>query len=178
MNAEHFVLLDKTAAGANMIRRYGWDPRRERLVDVTPHGHWRPATFTGGLRGTCLVAPILPNKGFLAYVEQFLASVLAKDDVEVTDNLAAYKVAGVGEAMRVTGASPLQAEGAAPHNRRPHSRHAMTTIGRRISDFSLAERRNFSPAPLCVRVSWKSSRPTFAGIEHSKKINPTVEVPT
>jgi transposase len=44
---------------------------------------------------------------FLAYVEQFLVPVLSKDDVVVLDNLPAHKIAGVGEAIRATGASLL-----------------------------------------------------------------------
>lgn len=42
-----------------MIRRYGWGPRGERLVDAAPHGHWRTTTFIAGLRSTGLVAPLV-----------------------------------------------------------------------------------------------------------------------
>ena len=112
MDPERFVFLNETGAATNMIRRYGWGPRGERLVDATPHGHWRTTTFVAGLRSTGLVAPLvldgpMTGEAFLAYIGQFLASTLAKGDVVVLDNLAAHKVAGVREAIRATGASLL-----------------------------------------------------------------------
>ena len=102
----------ETDAATNMIRRYDWAPRCERLVAAAPHGHWRTTTFIAGLRSTGIVAPLVlegPITGevFLAYVGQFLVPVLAKGDVVVLDNLAAHKVAGVREAVRATGASLL-----------------------------------------------------------------------
>ncbi len=45
MDPERFVFLDETGASTNMIRRYGWAPRGERLVQAAPHGHWRTTTF-------------------------------------------------------------------------------------------------------------------------------------
>ena len=91
MDPERFVFLDETGAATNMIRRYGWGPRRERLIDAAPHGHWRTTTFIAGLRSTGLVAPLVldgPMTGeiFLAYVDQFLVPTLTKGDVVVLDN--------------------------------------------------------------------------------------------
>lgn len=112
MDAERFVFLDETGAATNMIRRYGWGPRGERLVDAAPHGHWRTTTFVAGLRSTGVIAPLVldgPMTGeiFLAYIDQFLVPTLTKGDVVVMDNLAAHKVAGVREAIRAKGASLL-----------------------------------------------------------------------
>jgi transposase len=112
MDPAAFVFLDETGAATNMARRYGWGPRSERLVDATPHGHWRTTTFVAGLRSTGIIAPLVldgPMTGdaFRAYVEQFLAPALSKGDVVVADNLAAHKVAGVHEAIRAVGASIL-----------------------------------------------------------------------
>jgi hypothetical protein len=59
MDPERFVFLDETGAATNMVRRYGWGPRSERLVDAAPHGHWRTTTFVAGLRSTGLVAPLV-----------------------------------------------------------------------------------------------------------------------
>jgi hypothetical protein len=78
MDPERFVFLDETGAATNMVRRYGWGPRSERLVDAAPHGHWRTTTFVAGLRSTGLVAPLvldgpMTGEAFRAYVEQFLA---------------------------------------------------------------------------------------------------------
>ena len=112
MDPERFVFLDETGAATNMIRRYGWGPRGERLVDATPHGHWRTTTFIAGLRSTGLVAPLvldgpMTGEAFLAYVGQFLTPILSKGDVVVLDNLTAHKVADVREVIRATGASLL-----------------------------------------------------------------------
>jgi hypothetical protein len=86
-----FVFLDETSAATNMISRYGWGPRSERLIDAAPHGHWRTTTFIAGLRSTGLVAPLvldgpMTGEAFLAYVGKFLAPTLAKGDVVVLDN--------------------------------------------------------------------------------------------
>ena len=112
MDPECFVFLDETGAATNMVRRYGWASRGERLVAAAPHGHWRTTTFVAGLRSTGLVAPLVldgPMTGpaFLAYIEQFLAPTLRSGDVVVMDNLAVHKVAGVEAAIRAVGASLL-----------------------------------------------------------------------
>ena len=112
MDPAGFVFVDETGASTNMPRRYGWAPRGERLVDAAPHGHWRTTTFVAGLRSAGVVAPLVldgPMTGaaFKAYVEQFLAPVLAPGDVVVADNLAAHKAAGVREAIAAVGAGIL-----------------------------------------------------------------------
>ncbi|TPG37704.1 IS630 family transposase [Roseomonas nepalensis] len=165
MDPERFVFLDETGAATNMVRRYGWGPRSERLVDATPHGHWCTTTFIAGLRSTGLVAPLVldgPMTGetFLAYIGQFLAPTLSKGDVVVLDNLAAHKVAGVREAIRVTGASLLYLPPYSPdlnsieqafaklkallRKAAARSREALwTTIGQLIATFTPAECRNY-----------------------------------
>jgi len=110
MDPHAFVFLDETGASTNMVRRYGWSARGERLVDAAPHGHWKTTTFLAGLRSSGIVAPLvldgpMTGEAFLAYVQQFLAPELKPGDVVVMDNLAAHKVAGVAEAIRAAGAS-------------------------------------------------------------------------
>ena len=78
MDPERFVFLDETGASTNLVRRYGWGPRGERLVDAAPRGHWRTTTFVAGLRSTGFVAALvldgpMTGEAFQAYVEQFLA---------------------------------------------------------------------------------------------------------
>jgi transposase len=112
MDPATFVFLDETGAATNMARRYGWGPRGERLVDATPHGHWRTTTFVAGLRSTGIIAPLvldgpMTGEAFRAYVEQFLAPTQSKGYVVVMDNLGAHKVAGVREAIAAVGASIL-----------------------------------------------------------------------
>jgi len=165
MDPERFVFLDETGAATNMIRRYGWGPRRERLIDAAPHGHWRTTTFIAGLRSTGLVAPLvldgpMTGEAFLAYIGQFLAPTLAKSDVVVLDNLAAHKVAGVREAIRATGASLLYLPPYSPdlnpieqavaklkallRKAAARTREALwTTIGRLLGTFTPAECRNY-----------------------------------
>jgi transposase len=164
MDPERFVFLDETGAATDMIRRYGWGPRRKRPVDAMTHGHWR-TTFIAGLRSTGLVAPLvldgpMTGEAFLAYVGQFLASVLAKDDVVVLDNLAVYKVADVREAIRATGASLLYLPPYSPDlNPIEHAfaklkallrkaaartrEFLWTTIGKLLSSFTPTECRNY-----------------------------------
>jgi transposase len=95
-----------------MISRYGWGPRRERLVDKAPQGHWCTTTFIAGLRGTGIVAPFVvdgPMTGpiFRTYVEEVLAPTLGAGDVVVMDNLPAHKVTGVREAIHAVEAGLL-----------------------------------------------------------------------
>jgi transposase len=112
MDPSRFVFLDETGASTNMVRRTGWGPRGERLVDAAPWGHWKTTTIVAGLRSSGLIAPLVvdgPMNGitFRAYVEQMLAPALLPGDVVVMDNLPAHKVAGVEVALREVGASLL-----------------------------------------------------------------------
>jgi transposase len=165
MDPESFVFIDETGAATNMVRRYGWAARSERLVVATPHGHWRTTTFVAGLRSTGLVAPLVldgPMNGpaFLAYVQQFLVPTLARGDVVVMDNLGAHKVAGVAEAIRAAGASVLYLPPYSPdlnpieqvfsklkallRGATARTRDALwTTIGELLDRFSPAECRNY-----------------------------------
>lgn len=102
MDPASFVFLDETGATTNMIRRYGWGPKGERLGDAAPQGHWKTTTFLAGLRSTGIIAPLVfdgakTGEAFRAYTEQFLAPALSPGDVVVIDNLAAHKVADVAE---------------------------------------------------------------------------------
>jgi transposase len=165
MDPERFVFLDETGATTNMVRRYGWGPRRERLIDAAPQGHWCTTTFIAGLRSTGVVAPLVLNgpmtgEAFLAYVGQFLVPALSKDDVVVLDNLPAHKVAGVREAIRASGASLLYLPSYSPdlnpieqafaklkallRKAAARTREELwATIGRLLDTFTPAECRNY-----------------------------------
>ena len=74
-----------------------------------PHGHWKTTTFVAGLRhdridAPCVIDGTMTGETFRAYVEQFLAPVLAPGDIVIMDNLPAHKVAGVAEAIAARGA--------------------------------------------------------------------------
>jgi len=92
-----------------MIRRYGRCPTHERLVDKTPHGHWKTTTFLAALRHDGLTAPLVVDGAingaiFLAYVRQHLVPTLRPGDIVIMDNLSAHKIAGVREAIEGVGA--------------------------------------------------------------------------
>jgi transposase len=79
-----------------MVRLYGRSKRGTRLIDTSPHGHWKTSTFIAGLRQDGLIAPAVfdgPINAdlFLAYVEQVLVPTLQPDDIVVMDNLASHK---------------------------------------------------------------------------------------
>src|SRR4051794_22146391 len=112
MDADRFVFPDETGASTNMVRRSGWGPKGERLVDAAPQGHWKTTTFVAGLRASGIIAPFvldgpMTGEAFRAYVEQGLAPELEPGDAGVMDNLSPHKVAGVQEAIREAGASVL-----------------------------------------------------------------------
>lgn len=104
------MFIDETATKTNMIRLRGRSLRGTRLVDATPHGHWKTSSFIAGLRLNGLVAPCVFDGAingalFLSYVEQVLVPTLVEDDIVAMDNLACHKVAGVREAIEAAGAT-------------------------------------------------------------------------
>ena len=95
-----------------MIRIRGRSPRGTRLIDRTPHGHWKTSTFVGGLRYDGIVAPAvfdgpINGEAFLAYVNQVLVPTLRPGDTVIMDNLSSHKVIGVRLAIEKAGASLL-----------------------------------------------------------------------
>lgn len=164
MDPAAFVFIDETGATTNMVRRYGWGPKGERLVDAAPRGHWL-TTIVAGLRATGIIAPLvldgpMTGEALRAYVEQFLAPALSPGDVVVVDNLAAHKVAGVREAIAAVGASVLYLPPYSPDLnpieqvfaklkallRKAAARtkeKLWTTIGHLLETFSPAECRNY-----------------------------------
>jgi transposase len=112
------IFVDETWVKTNMVRLRGRARRGQRLIDRTPHGHWKTSTFVAGLRSDGLVAPgvfdgAINGELFLAWVKQVLAPVLRADDIVVMDNLSSHKVPGVRTAIEAAGAQlmflpPLQ----------------------------------------------------------------------
>ena len=165
MDAASFVFLDETGASTNMVRRSGWGPKGERLVDMAPAGHWTTTTFVAGLRASGIIAPFvlegpMTGEAFRAYVQQVLAPELEPGDAVVMDNLSPHKVAGVREAIRAAGASVLYLPSYSPEfNPIEHlfaklkellrkaaarTREALwDAIGRHLEDFTPEECRNY-----------------------------------
>jgi transposase len=109
LDVERLVFLDETWTATNFTRLRGRAPRGERLIDKTPHGHWKTTTFLAALRVDGLTAPLVidgPLDGplFLAYVRQQLVKTLRAGDIVVMDNLSSHKVAGVRQAIEAVGA--------------------------------------------------------------------------
>jgi transposase len=91
-----------------MDRLFGYAPRGQRLVGVTPHGHWRVTTFVGGLTTRGLIAPMvldgaMDGAAFTAYIEQVLAAEVRRGDLVILDNLSAHKTARVRGAFERCG---------------------------------------------------------------------------
>jgi transposase len=64
------------------------------------HGNWKTVTFIAALRHERVTALFVPEgamngETFKAYVEQFLAPTLKKDDVVFMDNASVHMVEGV-----------------------------------------------------------------------------------
>jgi transposase len=103
------VFIDETGLRTNLVRRYGRARRGQRLIDRTPHGHWKTTTFVSALRHDRLTAPMVVDGAmnsavFLAYVRQVLLPTLAPGDIVVMDNLSSHKAAGVRQALESVGA--------------------------------------------------------------------------
>jgi transposase len=106
------VFIDETSTKTNMVRLRGRSPRGERLIDKTPHGHWKTSTFIAALRHDRLTAPFTINgpvngEVFLAYVRCVLVPTLKKRDIVIMDNLASHKIPAIHEALRTVGATLL-----------------------------------------------------------------------
>ena len=112
LDPERLAFIDETWAKTNMTRLRGRSLRGTRLVDKTPHGHWKTTTFVAALRASGLTAPLvldgaINGDAFLAYVKQILVPTLRSGDIVVMDNLSSHKKAGVREAIESVGAKLL-----------------------------------------------------------------------
>lgn len=106
------VFIDETWIKTNMAPLRGWGPRSQRLVQRTPHGHWKTQTFIAALRHDRIDAPWVidgPINGdlFTVYVRQVLAPTLAEGDVVILDNLGSHKGKAARAAIRERGAHLL-----------------------------------------------------------------------
>ncbi len=112
LDPNKLVFIDETWASTSMIRPRGRALFGTRLIDKTPHGHWKTTTLIAGLRADGLTAPLVVDGAvngdvFVAYVEQTLAPTLRPGDVVVMDNLSSHKRVGVRQAIEAVGAKLL-----------------------------------------------------------------------
>jgi transposase len=95
-----------------MLRLCGRAARGDRLIDKTPHGHWKTTTLIAalGLEGVCCSTVVdgpVNRDVFEAFVEQVLVPALRPGDIVVMDNLQSHKGARVRELIESTGAEVL-----------------------------------------------------------------------
>lgn len=92
-----------------MTRLRGRAPRGQRLIDRTPHGHWKTTTLIAamgihGMRCSTVVDGAVNGDVFEAFVEQVLVPDLHTDDVVIMDNLSSHKRPRVRELIEKAGA--------------------------------------------------------------------------
>lgn len=92
-----------------MVRLRGRAPMGERLVDKTPHGHWKTTTLmaalgVAGIRCATVVDGAINADVFEAFVAQVLVPELRPGDVVVLDNLSSHKRTRTRELIESAGA--------------------------------------------------------------------------
>jgi transposase len=92
-----------------MVRLRGRAPIGQRLIDKTPHGHWKTTTLIAalgieGMRCSTVVDGAVNAQVFEAFVEQVLVPQLRAGDVVVLDNLSSHKRARTRELIEAAGA--------------------------------------------------------------------------
>ena len=95
-----------------MTRLYGRAPVGERLIDKTPHGHWKTTTLIAalgieGVRCSTLVDGAVDADLFEAFAAQVLVPELRAGDVVIMDNLSSHKRARTRELIEAAGAELL-----------------------------------------------------------------------
>lgn len=79
-----------------MTRLRGRAPVGERLIDKTPHGHWKTTSLiaalgVAGVRCSTVMDGAINRDMFDAFVEQVLVPELREGDVVILDNLSSHK---------------------------------------------------------------------------------------
>lgn len=103
------IFIDETWAKTNMTRLRGRSPRGQRLVDKTPHGHWKTTTLIAalglnGMRCSTVVDGAVNGDVFEAFAEQVLVPELRSGDVVIMDNLSSHKRQRIRELIEAAGA--------------------------------------------------------------------------
>lgn len=79
-----------------MTRLRGRAPRGQRLIDKTPHGHWKTTTLIAALGIEGVLCSTVSDGAvnadiFEAFIEQVLVPLLRPGDIVVMDNLSSHK---------------------------------------------------------------------------------------
>lgn len=108
-DAGRLIFIDETWAKTTMTRLRGRAPRGRRLVEKTPHGHWKTTTLLAalgihGVRCSTVVDGAVNREVFDAFVEQVLAPELRPGDAVILDNLSSHKSERARRAIEARGA--------------------------------------------------------------------------
>jgi transposase len=92
-----------------MTRLRGRARRGERLIDKTPHGHWKTTTLIAalgieGVRCATVLDGAVNADIFESFIEHVLVPELAPGDVVIMDNLSSHKRARTRALIEETGA--------------------------------------------------------------------------
>ena len=98
------VVLDESYATTQFTRLRGRCPRHERLIAPVPHGHWKTLTMLAAItiEGVLAAASIdaaTDSEVFTLFIRDVLVPSLRPGMVVVMDNLAAHKIAAIGQAI-------------------------------------------------------------------------------
>ena len=93
-----------------MSRLRGRAPRGQRLIDRTPHGHWKTTTLIAalgveGMHCSTVVDGAVNAEVFESFVQQVLVPELKPGDVVVLDNLSSHKRARTRQLIEAAGAA-------------------------------------------------------------------------
>lgn len=93
-----------------MMRLRGRAPRGERLIDKSPHGHWKTTTLIAalgleGVRCSTVVDRAVNAEIFESFVEHVLVPELRPGDVVIMDNLSSHKRAKTRALIESAGAT-------------------------------------------------------------------------
>ncbi len=92
-----------------MTRLRGRAPVGQRLIDKTPHGHWKTTTLIAalgiaGVRCSTVVDGAVNGDVFEAFVAQVLVRQLRPGDVVIMDNLSSHKRQRTRQLIEAAGA--------------------------------------------------------------------------
>lgn len=112
LNARRLIFIDETWAKTNMTRLRGRAPRGDRLIDQSPHGHWKTTTLIAalgieGMRCSTVVDGAANADVFEAFIEHVLVPELQPGDIVVMDNLSSHKRARTRELIESAGTQLL-----------------------------------------------------------------------
>lgn len=112
MDAKRLIFIDETWAKTNMTRLRGRALRGKRLIDKSPHGHWKTTTLIAalgieGVRCSTVVDGAVNRDVFTAFVKQVLVPALRPGDIVVMDNLSSHKGTRIRELIESAGAEVL-----------------------------------------------------------------------